>query len=563
MIHFLPRLMAILLLGLLAACSSQPSKTAVSVSPPPPITGAQPPPAPREFRAMWVATVANIDWPSKPGLSSVQQRAEIKAMVDAARRLNLNAIVLQVRPGADAIYPSLLEPWSEYVSGQQGVAPQPSYDPLAEWISLAHESGIELHAWFNPFRARHSAARSAVASNHISKKMPAVVKTYGDQLWIDPGEADAAAHTLAVIADVVRRYDIDGVHIDDYFYPYPVKAPPPIAAPTTATTTPAPLPPAATTASTTEVPPPDADFPDEPSWQRYRASGGKLARTDWRRDNVNQLVQAMYRAVRAEKAWVKVGISPFGLGRPDLRPAGIKGFSQYDKLYADVELWFAQGWLDYLAPQLYWPIAQEAQAFSPLLNYWIAQNTKARHLWPGLFTSRIDSSEKSWQPEEILQQIALTRSAAGATGHLHFSAVALTQNRKGIADALRASTYTMDALVPASTWLAPKTLAIDPAPRAALRCSAPPNCILALVDSPQKRVDKTALWTQYGDVWDFKVLNGKTQNVLVPATHAGNALQQVVVSSVDRFGIESARLALRPERVGSIALPPAGKSSTP
>ena len=561
MSRFFSRLMGVLLLAVLGACASQPSKTAESVSPPPPITGAQPPPAPREFRAMWVATVANIDWPSKPGLSSAQQRAEIKLMVDTARRLNLNAIVLQVRPGADAIYPSTLEPWSEYLSGQQGVAPQPAYDPLAEWIALAHESGIELHAWFNPFRARHSAARSLVSANHISKKMPAVVKTYGDQLWIDPGESDAAAHTLAVITDVVRRYDIDGVHMDDYFYPYPVKAPPPIAA--TATTTPAPLPPSVTTASATEVPPPDLDFPDEPSWLRYRAGGGKLARADWRRDNVNRLVQAMYRTVRAEKAWVKVGISPFGLGRPDLRPAGIKGFSQYDKLYADVEFWFAQGWLDYLAPQLYWPIAQEAQAFSPLLNYWISQNTKSRHLWPGLFTSRIDATEKSWQPEEILQQIALTRSAAGATGQLHFSAVALTQNRKGIADALRATTYTMDALVPATPWLAPKTLAIDPAPKATLRCAMPPNCTLVLVDSSPKRADKTALWTQYGDVWDFKVLSGKSQSVLVPTIHAGSALQQVVVSSVDRFGIESARLTLRPERVGPIAPISNGKSATP
>jgi uncharacterized lipoprotein YddW (UPF0748 family) len=560
MSHFLSRLIAILLLALLAACSSQPTKIAFNVAPPPPITGAQPPPAPREFRAMWVATVANIDWPSKPGLNSVQQRAEIKAMVDSARRLNLNAIVLQVRPAADAIYPSALEPWSEYLSGLQGVAPQHAYDPLAEWIALAHENGIELHAWFNPFRARHSAARSALAANHISKKMPAVVKTYGDQLWIDPGEADAAAHTLAVITDVTRRYDIDGVHIDDYFYPYPVKAPAPVAP--AVTTSPAP-PLAVPVPSLADVAPPDVEFPDEPSWLRYRAGGGKLARADWRRDNVNQLVQAMYRTVHAEKAWVKVGISPFGVGRPDLRPVGIKGFSQYDKLYADVELWFAQGWLDYLAPQLYWPIAQEAQAFSPLLDYWIAQNTKARHLWPGLFTSRIDATDRSWQPEEILQQIALTRSSAGAMGHVHFSAVALTQNRKGIADALLASTYTMDALVPASTWLAPRTLAIDPAPKAGLRCDALPNCVLVLSDASTKRADKTALWTQYGDAWDFKVLGGKTQNVLVPATHAGKALQQVVVSSVDRFGVESARLTLRPERAAAGAPSPSGRSVSP
>jgi len=242
------------------------------------------------------------------------------------------------------------------------------------------------------------------------------------------------------------------VHIDDYFYPYPVKAPPPIAAPTTATTTPAPLPPAATTASTTEVPPPDADFPDEPSWQRYRASGGKLARTDWRRDNVNQLVQAMYRAVRAEKAWVKVGISPFGLGRPDLRPAGIKGFSQYDKLYADVERWLAEGWLDYLVPQLYWPRAQAAQAFGPLLARWQQLNPQGRHLWPGLFTSKVTEKDDSWPVDEISAQVALSRELQ-AGGHVHFSMVALNQDRRGLVGHLQAQSYRAAALPPASGWL--------------------------------------------------------------------------------------------------------------
>lgn len=498
---------------------------------------------------MWVATVANIDWPSKPGLTTAQQRAEIKALVDAARRLNLNAIVLQVRPGADAIYPSSLEPWTEYISGRQGAAPSPAYDPLAEWISVAHENGIELHAWFNPFRARHSSAKSVVAAGHISKKIPHAVKTYGDQLWIDPGEPDAAAHTLAVIADVVRRYDVDGVHIDDYFYPYPVKAPPPVATPTA--TIPSQGAPAVPAAATSDTAATELDFPDEPSWQRYRASGGKLARADWRRDNVNQLVRDMYRTVRAEKAWVKVGISPFGLGRPDTRPPGIKGFSQYDKLYADVELWMAQGWLDYTAPQLYWPIEQEAQAFPVLLKYWLGANTMSRHVWPGLFTSRIDASEKSWQPDDIARQIALTRgsvvdNAQGATGHLHFSAIALLQNRKGIADALVASTYTMDALVPASVWLAPKTFAIAPAPKAMLRCDSAPHCRLTVSDTAEPRADKTALWTQYGGVWDFKVFSARTQELQVPSVHAGKALQQVVLSSVDRFGVESARVTLVP-----------------
>lgn len=418
----------------LASCASVP--------PPQQAINNPPPPAPREFRALWIATVANIDWPSKRGLSADQQRAEMRQIVATARRLKLNALVLQVRPSADAIYPSELEPWTEYLSGTQGEATAANYDPLAEWIALAHEHGLELHAWFNPYRARHASATAAPAANHVSKTLPQAVKTYGDQQWMDPGEPEAARHTLAVIADVVRRYDIDGVHMDDYFYPYPIKVPPYTSADGTV------LP------VTDELP--DLDFPDEPSWLRYKTSGGKLDRANWRRDNINQLVSTLYRAVHAEKPWVKVGISPFGLPRPDRRPAGITGFSQYDKLYADVEHWFEQGWLDYLAPQLYWPIAQEAQAFPVLLRYWASINKHSRHLWPGLFTSRIDESDKSWLPDEIVRQIALLRRQSGATGHIHFSAAAIVQNRRGIADALSASTYPGFARIPETPWLTPR-----------------------------------------------------------------------------------------------------------
>ena len=181
-----------------------------------------PPAAPREFRAMWIATVANIDWPSRSGLSAAEQQQEIRKIVATAKRLKMNALILQVRPAADAIYPSSIEPWSEYLSGVQGQAPQPLYDPLAQWINEAHANGLELHAWFNPYRARHSTAKSVPAVNHLINTRPDWVKTYGDQRWIDPGEADAAKRLIDVVRDVVRRYDVDGVHIDDYFYPYQI-----------------------------------------------------------------------------------------------------------------------------------------------------------------------------------------------------------------------------------------------------------------------------------------------------------------------------------------------------
>lgn len=385
----------------------------------------------REFRAAWVATVANIDWPSRKGLSTTEQVSEIRALLDRAAALRLNTIILQVRTSADALYPSALEPWSEYLSGTQGQAPEPFYDPLATWVSEAHARGLELHAWFNPYRARQSQARSTAADTHLSQTRPDWVKRYGDQLWIDPGEPDAAAHTLAVVRDVLQRYDVDGIHIDDYFYPYPVQE---------------------GGGSKQEL-----DFPDEPSWQRYLQAGGTLGRADWRRDNVDRLVQQLYQLARALKPWVKLGISPFGLPRPDLRPAGITGFSQYDKLYAHVERWLREGWLDYLVPQLYWPRAQAAQAFGPLLDGWLGlPNPLGRPIYPGLFTSRITDKADSWPVDEILGQIALTRERAPGTGHAHFSMVALAQNRRGLADALLAGPYAEPALPPVMPWLAPR-----------------------------------------------------------------------------------------------------------
>jgi uncharacterized lipoprotein YddW (UPF0748 family) len=230
--------------------------------------------------------------------------------------------------------------------------------------------------------------------------------------------AGAAEQTLAVVRDVLSRYAVDGVHIDDYFYPYPVND------------------------SVTKA---EIDFPDGPSWQPYLEGGGSLSRADWRRDNVNRLVQGLYALVRELRPQARFGISPFGLPRPDARPAGITGFSQFDKLYADVELWLREGWLDYLAPQLYWPRAQKEQAFEPLLRAWAAQNPLGRPIYPGLFTSRVNATPESWLPEEITGQIELTRRLCAElglpAGHAHFSLIALAQNRKGLADALRAGPY--------------------------------------------------------------------------------------------------------------------------
>ncbi len=488
-----------------------------------------PPAIPREFRAAWVATVANIDWPSRRDLTAAQQRAEIIAIVERAKALNLNALIFQVRPSADALYLSDIEPWSEYLTGTQGKAPEPFYDPLQVWVEESHKRGIELHAWFNPYRARHNQAKSPAARTHVSISQPKLVKAYGNFQWMDPGEPAAAQHTLNVILDVVKRYDIDGVHIDDYFYPYPV-----------------------TNGSGPNAP--EVDFPDEPAWSTYLLAGGKLARADWRRQNVNDLIEKIYNGIKREKQWVKFGVSPFGLGKPDTRPAGISGFSQYDKLYADVELWLAKGWMDYLAPQLYWPIEQKAQAFAVLQDYWLRENTAGRHVWAGIFTSRIldganpnpGDTAKSWEPQEILDQIGLTRTRASsddkARGHIHFSAVALMQNRKGIADQLRAVAYPSVAAVPAMPWLGASAVAplvrraTDPASGKPVVLVAPGGG-----DLPAQ----FAVWTRTAVGWQLRLepvqrdANGSVRWLALSALGGDGAY---VLSALDRNGNESPRV---------------------
>ncbi|MEO6526692.1 MAG: family 10 glycosylhydrolase, partial [Gemmatimonadaceae bacterium] len=263
-----------------------------------------PPLVPRELRAVWVATVDNMDWPSRSGLSTAQQQAELIAILDKLVQLNMNAIVLQVRPAADALYASQDEPWSDVLSGEMGRAPEPFYDPLAFAVTEAHKRGLELHAWINPYRAKNSSTRS-VSSNHVSRTQPELVRTYGPFLWLDPGDPKVRDLTTRVALDIVRRYDIDALHMDDYFYPYRESR------------------------NGREL-----DFPDDATWRRYQQGGGTLARNDWRRENVNLLVRQLNDAVHAVKPWVRFGISPFGIWRPGF-PESVRGLDQYSEIYAD------------------------------------------------------------------------------------------------------------------------------------------------------------------------------------------------------------------------------------
>ena len=411
--------------ALFAACVASPPAV-VSGPAPEPVSSRAPLPeartgACREFRGVWVATVGNIDWPSAPGLPVARQKQELVFLLDTLAALHANAVIFQVRPAADALYPSALEPWSEVLSGTQGVAPEPFWDPLATAIAEAHARGMELHAWFNPYRARPASVLSRAAATHVSRSRPDLVRAYGKQLWMDPGEEDVAAHALAVVLDVVKRYDVDGVHLDDYFYPYPEKDPGGTA----------------------------LEFPDGPSFGKYVASGGVLGREDWRRWNVNRFVKRLHDEVKAAKPSVRVGISPFGIWRPG-RPAQVKGFDAYEEISADARTWIQRGWVDYLAPQLYWPIDQKEQSFPALLAWWAAQTPKGSALWPGIAASRVGTSEegKGWPAKEIVEQIRRTRAQPGAVGYILFSARALLENRAGLSTELLKDVWAEPAALP-------------------------------------------------------------------------------------------------------------------
>jgi uncharacterized lipoprotein YddW (UPF0748 family) len=389
-------------------------------SAPPPVPA--PPPLLREFRGVWVATVKNIDWPSRPGLTKEEQQAELVALLDRAKELNFNAVFFQVRPAADAMYRSDLEPWSEFLSGRMGA--DPGWDPLAFAIKGAHERGLELHAWFNPYRARHTEPPFPPSAGHISVLAPHLVRQYGAYQWMDPGEDDVRRRTISVVLDVLRRYDVDGVHFDDYFYPYPESA-----------------------ADGTPIP-----FPDETSYERYLAAGGTLGRDDWRRDNVDRLIRELGAEVRRVKPHARFGVSPFGIWRPGY-PTGTEGFDAWSGIYADSKRWLEEGWVDYLAPQLYWPIADPVRSFPTLLQWWLDQNPKRRHVWPGIAPSRVaNGSRNAFYPEEILNQVLAAREL-GAAGTIHFSMKPYLQDRAGLGTRLADSLYAEPALPPATPWL--------------------------------------------------------------------------------------------------------------
>lgn len=456
-----------------------------------------------EFRAAWVATVANINWPSKSGLSTYQQQQEALKLLDFLESHNFNAVIFQVRPQADALYKSDLEPWSYFLTGEQGKAPEPFYDPLGFWIQEAHKRGLELHVWLNPYRAHHTTGGKITDSSIIRKKPDLAVELANGMWWLDPAKQETQDHSAAVVMDIVKRYEIDGVHFDDYFYPY------------------------------------DSynngkDFPDDDSWEAYKNNGGKLSRGDWRRDEVNTFIKRIYKEIKAEKLSVKFGLSPFGIWRPGY-PQSVVGYDQYDKLYADAKLWLNEGWIDYFTPQLYWPINQYGQSFPELLGWWESENTKNRHLWPGINVG-LGGDEKN--VDETVNQIMITRGMLpGSPGTVHWS-IGPLMKQANLAKALLEGPYRKKALVPPSPWLddsAPETPEIN-------AVVEKDRLQMKWEVSQPNDVSKYVLWFKYDQgKWDYKILDGTITSYSLQNIVGAKkiAMDKIGITAVDRLGNQS------------------------
>lgn len=445
-------------------------------------TRERPPAVPREFRGAWSACVYNIDWPSRKGLSAASQQAELRGILNRMKAMNMNALIFQVRPNADAVYRSSIEPWSSWLTGTMGRSP--GYDPLQFCVEEAHARGIEVHAWFNPFRALPNASMPA-SRDHVSRTNPSVIRRFKTYKWMDPANSFTRERALRVMMDVVRRYDIDGLHIDDYFYPYP---------------------------DVNKAGQRLQKFPDGRSPGQRRAY-------------VDGFVQQMYSQVKSAKPWVRVGISPFGIWRPGV-PSGVEArIDAYEHLSADSRKWLRNGWCDYLSPQLYWRIAGP-QSFSSLLSWWRQQGS--RPVWPGVATARINSSEDPGRPaSEIVRQVGLTRRVGqNWVGHVHWSMKSLMQNRGGVSSALQRNFYQEPALVPPMPWLDRKPPG-SPVVRA-LGGGRGVQVSWGRVSGAKRY----AVQARYGRTWKCThVVSAGASGVTIPA-----GAEAVAVTAVNRFG---------------------------
>jgi uncharacterized lipoprotein YddW (UPF0748 family) len=376
----------------------------------------------RGTRAMWIATVNNGDWPTKKGLPAAKQQAEYRHLLDVARKLNFNTVYVQVRPAADAFYRSPYEPWSQYLTGHQGG--DPGYDPLSFLVAEAHKRGLEFHAWFNPYRASAQADRAKLAPNSQARLHPGWVHRYGGALWFDPGLPQVRDLVTKVVLDVVNRYDIDGVHLDDYFYPYPL---------------------------------PGKAFPDSATFKAYGKGFSTVG--DWRRHNVDTLIQTLHTRIHQAKPSVRFGVSPFGVWRNrsrDRAGSATAALQSYDDIYADSRTWVRNGWVDYIAPQLYWPVGFKAADYRTLVAWWAKQVAGTRvELVIGEAAYQVGGPGAWKDPAELSRHVAIDARYPQVGGEAFFSARDLAANRDGFAGRLLRDHYSHPLLPPAAGAGAP------------------------------------------------------------------------------------------------------------
>ena len=368
-----------------------------------------------ELRAVWVATVSNIDFPGSPTANSNVQRAEFIKLLDMHKRNGMNAVVVQIRPASDAFYPSALEPWSQWLTGRQGQPPFPYYDPLEFMINETHKRKMEFHAWMNPYRAVFNINSSSISATHITKIHPEWFLTYGDKKYFDPGNKDVQKHVTAVVKDVTSRYAVDAIHFDDYFYPYRL---------------------------------PGKDFPDEAT---YRVYGNGMTKDDWRRSNTDSIIVMLSRVIKEENKNCQFGISPFGVWRnADKDPNGSNtkaGQTNYDDLYADILLWLKNGWIDYVAPQLYWEIGHNLADYTTLIEWW-SKNTYGKNCYIGLGIYRAGSNAAWKDKTQIPRQIEKLRNTPNINGMIFFSSKTFEKNPNGWNDSLRLNYFSLPAYAP-------------------------------------------------------------------------------------------------------------------
>ena len=385
------------------------------------------PDMPREFRGVWIATVANIDWPVSPDSPWDVQKREYIKLLDYYKNLNFNAVIVQIRTAGDAFYPSNYAPWSKYLTGKQGKAPATQENPLTWMIKEAHDRGLEFHAWLNPYRATMNLETSNLSPEHDFFKHRNWMLKYGTKWYYDPGLPEVKNHLLAIIKEVVTNYDIDAIHFDDYFYPYKE---------------------------------PKLDFPDKASYDKYKKPG--QSRDDWRRQNVNDLILALSQTIKTQKPWVQFGISPFGVWRNQSKdPKGSPtqaGQTNYDDLYADVLLWMKNKWIDYLIPQLYWSMEHRLASHRKLADWW-SNNSYGTNIYIGIGPYKIrEDSDEAWKnPSELNTQVNYARTLPQIQGNAFFSAKSIYIKNQDIAQKLKAEVFNRPTLPPA---FEPKTQTI-------------------------------------------------------------------------------------------------------